>query len=710
MILKALCDYYDRSTDVAPMNQAYVNFYYSIVLNESGDFIRLESLGVQDGMSLLVYRPEERTSAIVPHSFGDDGAYVLGIKDVKDEARFDISKEIKKNQAKYDAFKKDVDKYYQLLPNNKYVKAVHLFYSKDCLLVLEKIRQDNLWRDFIKSLNKNITFSLDGTIGYAVNDPEIITEQINDRVNNNQECVCLISGNTAKPVNTTYSTYVLGGKSNAKLVSFQTDKGYDSYGKKQGLNAPISEESEFKYTTALLKMLEKNSRNKCVLNTRTFVFWGASSSEATQQIENSIFELLNISDGDNDNPDMKVEQVRKVFQSINTGTLRTALDDRFYILGLAPNSARIAVVYWSECTLKEFADVILHHFADMEIIPDKDNKQPYYMGLKNMLLATLRHEETETNYLDKVTPNVIECIVKSITQGIPYPYTLYSSCIRRIKAECGEREQRKKSPVTTRRAAIIKAYLNRINDNNKKIQIKLDEENTNPGYLCGRLFAVLDMIQEDANKIHSIQERYMNSASSTPSSVFATILNLSSHHSEKLTNGSRIDYEKIKEEIIGKLPPDGFPAHLDLQDQGRFFVGFYQQRQNPIKGIKSNNYKITVMLDKENTNPGYLCGRLFAVLDKIQEDANKIHSIQERYMNSASTTPSSVFATILNLSSHHSEKLTNGSRIFYEKIKQEIMDKLPSDGFPAHLDLQNQGRFFVGFYQQRQELYNGKSE
>lgn len=116
------------------------------------------------------------------------------------------------------------------------------------------------------------------------------------------------------------------------------------------------------------------------------------------------------------------------------------------------------------------------------------------------------------------------------------------------------------------------------------------------------------------------------------------------------------------------------------------------------------------MLDKQNNNLGYLCGRLFAVLDRIQEKANGIHSIQERYMNSASSTPSSVFATILNLSSHHSDKLDVGSRISFEKLKQEIIDKMPADGFPAHLDLQDQGRFFIGFYHQRQDFFTKKEE
>ena len=116
------------------------------------------------------------------------------------------------------------------------------------------------------------------------------------------------------------------------------------------------------------------------------------------------------------------------------------------------------------------------------------------------------------------------------------------------------------------------------------------------------------------------------------------------------------------------------------------------------------------MLDKENTNQGYLCGRLFAVLDKIQEDANNIHSIRERYMNSASAVPSTVFATILNLSSHQLEKLGTSGQIRFEKLKQEIISKLDAEGFPARLDLQDQGRFFVGYYHQRQDFFTSKHD
>ena len=105
-----------------------------------------------------------------------------------------------------------------------------------------------------------------------------------------------------------------------------------------------------------------------------------------------------------------------------------------------------------------------------------------------------------------------------------------------------------------------------------------------------------------------------------------------------------------------------------------------------------------------------MCGRLFAVLEKIQEEANNQHSIRERYMNSASATPAMVFPTILNLSYHHIERLNEGRTVQFEKLKQEIVDKISADGFPAHLDLQDQGRFFVGYYHQRQDFFEKKAD
>ena len=571
MILKALYDYYNRcGDDIVPMDMAYVDFYYSIVLDEKGNFIRLEPLGGDSGLPLLTFRPEERTSAPVPHCMGDHAGYILGLKAVKAKENFDYAKEMTRNEKTLTAFKKDIENYFNILPNNSFVQAIHAFYKKFSLETINAIKHDSHWVDFCKYLAKNITFSVIGINGYAASDNEILQVKKQSKSNENKKAVCLITGVKEKPVNTTYSSFILGGKSNAKLVAFQVNSGYDSYGKKMGLNAPISEEAEFKYTTALLKLLSKNSRNKFRIGDRSFIFWASSNSEAAEQTEGSLFDLLGYTEEEVDDPNAKIEQVRKVFTAIYSGSLKTSLEDRFYILGLAPNSARIAVVYWSECSLKEFAGKILCHFEDMKIKDTRIDKKPY-MGIKSMLAAvTLNGKQSEA------TPNLPEAVVKSIFQGTPYPFTLFSACIRRIRAESGN-----KDAIRIARMAIIKAYLNRINDNNKKIETMLDKSNTNQGYLCGRLFAVLENLQYAANKQDSIRSGYMNAASSTPSAVYPTILKLSNSHYSKLAKdkkGLAIYFDNQKKEIMAQI--SDFPDTLDLSDQGRFFLGYYHQKNH----------------------------------------------------------------------------------------------------------------------------------
>ena len=567
MILKALYDYYNRCGDkIAPLNTAYVPFYYAIVIDDDGNFLRLESLGgSNDGLSLLTFRPEERTSAPVAHMLGDNGSYVLGLKKVKLDANFTYENEMKANQKNHTCFIQDVESLFQDLPDNVNVSAIHSFYQRYGIATIKKMEQDACWKDFCMHLDKNITFRIQGNVSLAAADTDVIKQKEKNIINENKEAICLITGCKRKPVSTTYSTFV-GGKSNAKLVAFQINSGYDSYGKKMGMNAPISEEAEFKYTTALLKLLSKGSHNKFKLGDRIFVFWASSNNEASQKMEDGLFDLLGFSEESDDDPNAKIEEVRKVFKAISSGMLKTNLDDRFYILGLAPNSARIAVVYWSETSLKEFASKIEQHFSDMEIVDNRKERKPY-MGLRNMLSTV-----TQSGKLSDVTPNLPESVAKSIFQGIPYPYTLFSSCIRRIRAEDGD--------IRITRAAIMKAYLNRLNEKNqKKINIMLDKQNLNPGYLCGRLFAVLENLQFAANGQDTIRASYMNAASSTPSAVFPTILKLSNSHYSKLAKdkkGLAVFFDNQKKEIMAMI--QDFPDTLELSDQGRFFLGYYHQK------------------------------------------------------------------------------------------------------------------------------------
>lgn len=564
MILKALYDYYNRCDELPSFGMEEKEIGFLIVLSQEGDFRHIEDCRIDKdhARTYLVKKHVGRSSAVAANYLYDNSSYVLGYSD-KDNG---------KEQLCFDAFKEKVNSIYSEFPNNADIKAVKQFYDKSRDEIIALVSKDSNWENIKKSLSKKysiFSFRIEGDLKIVAEKKELL--QLNKVENKNPaQSFCLVSGKYGLPVETTTATMIAGSQATAKLVSFQVNSGYDSYGKTKCYNAPISEEAEFAYTTALNTLLQKDSHNKFVLGSRTFVFWASSNSDASIKTEESLFDLLGSKEEKKDDPNANIAKVRKVFEAIYSGKLKTTLEDKFYILGLAPNSARIAVVYWSETILRDFAAKLISHFDDMEIVDTRKEKKPY-QGMRNMIsTVTLNGKDSDA------TPNLPESVLKSIFQGLLYPFTLYSACIRRIRAE---------QQLTIARAAIVKAYLNRLkNDNNEKIKVMLDKENTNQGYLCGRLFAVLDKIQEEANKISSIRERYMNAASATPSSVFATILNLSLHHSEKLSDGRRIYFEKIKQEIIDKLSADGFPTHLDLQNQGRFFVGYYHQRQDFFTG------------------------------------------------------------------------------------------------------------------------------
>ena len=557
MILKALYDYYKRCDNLPAKGLEEKEIGFLIVLSSEGQFLRFEDCrtGKDHARTYLVKKHVGRSSAAVANYLYDNSAYVLGYSD----------KSTGKEQLYFDTFKAQIEDIAEAFPDNNEILAVKAFYNNSREEVIQTVSQDPLWEDIKKNLSKKystFSFRIEGDLRIVAEKNEILQLEEQD---SSDAKFCLVSGEYGVPVDTTTATMIPGSQATAKLVAFQVNSGYDSYGKTKCGNAPISENAEFAYTTALNSMLQKGSRNKFMLGTRTFVFWASNNKDASVEAEESLFELLGFTEEANDDPNAKITKVRRVFESIYSGTMKTELDDKFYILGLAPNSARIAVVYWSETTLKDFAEKILCHFNDMEMHDTRKDKKPY-MGIREIISSV-----TLGGKMSDATPNLPEAVVKSIFQGLPYPQTLYSACLRRIRAE---------QKLTITRAAIIKAYLNRQSNYNKKIDIMLDKDNNNQGYLCGRLFAVLDKIQEDANHISSIRERYMNAASATPSAVFATILNLSVHHSEKLDEGRRIYFEKLKQEIIDKMSAKGFPTHLDLQDQGRFFVGYYHQRQD----------------------------------------------------------------------------------------------------------------------------------
>lgn len=572
MILKALYDYYNRCGDLAPTGMEYKEISFLVVIDEKGNFKRLEQRGDdKNGQKFLVMKGVRSGKTPKPYLFWDNVEYVFDYckeqADVQEEAdeaaKKKLEEEIAKTHAKNLALIEKFKEIANQFPEEIELRAVCDFYDKGGL---DAVKKDTLWPEVEKKPTVNVSFLVEGRTKIVAENPCLqCFATSSDQGRKQKHSVCLITGEQCDPVATTTPTAIAGGNpSGSRLVAFQTNKGYDSYGKSQCLNAPMSKDAEAAFTTALNRMLAKGSHNKFKLGNRTFVFWASSDDEASRKMEDGLFDLLGVTDERDDDPNAKIEEVRKVFKAISSGMLKTNLDDRFYILGLAPNVARIAVVYWSETSLKEFATNIERHFSDMEIVDNRKEPKPY-MGLRNMLSAV-------TLSGSNVTPNLPEAVAKSIFLGIPYPYTLFSTCIRRIRAEEGE--------VRISRAAIMKAYLNRLNEKNqKKINIMLDKQNLNPGYLCGRLFAVLENLQFAANGQDTIRASYMNAASATPSAVFPTILKLSNSHYSKLAKdkkGLAVFFDNQKKEIMAMI--QDFPDTLELSDQGRFFLGYYHQK------------------------------------------------------------------------------------------------------------------------------------
>jgi CRISPR-associated protein Csd1 len=217
----------------------------------------------------------------------------------------------------------------------------------------------------------------------------------------------------------------------------------------------------------------------------------------------------------------------------------------------------------------------------MEVAHGADGPKAFGVGRILRELAPRPDRDT-----DDVPPNIAADTMRAILQGSPYPLTLLQHVLRRIRAE-QVAQHRNDQNVTHARAAILKATLNRFHrihpTNEKEITVALDITNDNPGYRLGRLFAVLEKIQEDAQPgiNATIRDRFYGAASASPVTVFPRLLKLAHHHQSKIKSekpGFAVNNEKWLSEIIGGIPTS-MPAQLAMEDQARFAIGYYHQRQ-----------------------------------------------------------------------------------------------------------------------------------
>lgn len=379
--------------------------------------------------------------------------------------------------------------------------------------------------------------------------------------------VCLVTGETDVPIVPTHNVLkgVVGAQSSgANLVSFNSPS-FCSYGMEQSFNASTGAAAMNGYTKAL-QWLIYSEGNRVRLSDMTIVFWAERPEDAVSQ---ELIEGLHDTCAgakQSDNVDEGIQRVKNLLTSIHSGRYLQA-NGRFFVLGLAPNAARLSVRYWEQGEVRLFAERIAQHFEDHLIGSERTNDE--YLSLYRLLCVTALEGK-----LSNVAPNMAGDVIRSVLSGTPYPRSYFAAVMRRIRV------LRKVDRV---RAGIVKACINRELrcrknfDERELITVSLDKSCTNTAYLLGRLFALLEKIQGEAlgDVNATIRDRFYGAASTTPMTVFPRLLKLKNHHIEKLDDGLAVVRERQLAEVIDGLTD--IPSQLPLKEQGRFAIGYYHQ-------------------------------------------------------------------------------------------------------------------------------------
>ena len=562
MILQALYDYYQRKAQdpesaLAPAGFENKELPFILELRADGSLNQIDDTRSGEGKkrrakSFLVPQGVKKTSGVAANLLWDNAEYVLGI-DTKGKPE-----RVKEQQAAFLAKIQALN----LVEKDKGIVAVIEFLTHLDHAVLA---QNPLWEE-IEKTNPNLSFRLQGEIALVCQSRAVQNALANGESDETAQSTCLITGETAEierlhpAIKGVWGAQTAG----ANIISFNL-AAFASYGKSQSFNAPVSKEAAFAYTTALNHLLGKDSKQRMQVGDASTVFW-ASKDDA---LEDNFAAIWGAGEAVKDDPDRNTPAVKALFEAVEKHGRTPALGEEtlFYILGLAPNAARISIRFWQVATVREVSLRIVEHFKLLEI--DRSERDPEFLPLWVLLRSIALLGKTEN-----VPSNLAGEVMRSILEGRPYPETLLSSALRRIRAE---------QQVNYPRAALIKAYLNRLHST-ENLTVSLDKENAHPSYHLGRLFASLEKIQEEANPglNATIRDRYYGAAAATPVTVFSTLLKLKNHHLSKMDNQGRVNnLEKLLGEIMSHI--DDFPSHLSLKDQGRFAIGYYHQRQDFFK-------------------------------------------------------------------------------------------------------------------------------
>lgn len=355
----------------------------------------------------------------------------------------------------------------------------------------------------------------------------------------------------------------------ASLVSFNATA-FDSYGKENGYNAPVSEYAVFAYTSALNKLVSDND-HRVFSGDTTVVCWTEDGESAYQDVFAGIF---------NSDDEVKQKDLHDTIVSIVNGNevkwegIPLNPSNNFYILGISPNSARLSVRFFIQNTFGKVMENLLKNQQRMEMVKPGFEKFNY-IPLWRILGETVNKKSRDK----KCKPHLAGDVLNSIINDYNYPSTLYYGILGRISAE---------QNINWVKASVLKAYLLKNYESTYKEEITVDynENSNNKAYLLGVLFSNLEEIQNTANPgiKSTIRDRYFTAASSTPSRVFPILIDLAQNHIKKIPNvGAKVNCQKMLTETMSKLG-DKFPNRLKLDEKGMFQLGYYQRTQERFTG------------------------------------------------------------------------------------------------------------------------------
>lgn len=600
MILQALNGYYDRlasrpDADIAPPGFSYQSISFAIVISSDGRVIDIDDLRALDGrkarpQSLLVPQPPKRSGRKPPPCFlWDKTGYVFGVEGGDDPAVPFVE-----NAAYRESF-----------------QTYHANLLKDCTDVSLRAVLNflNLWcladfaslRHATELCDSNVVFRIDGQSTFVHENPAARSIwAAASAPDDTTKGICLVLG-SEQPIARLHPSIkgVRDAQSmGASIVSFN-QSAFTSYGKEQGDNATVSEQAAFAYTTALNELLSRESKQKVQIGDATTVFWAEAddpgTAEAAERAVAFLFEPSAEQKDDAATDQLRTQVMEMIANGLPLSSPELNLDPgtRFYVLGLSPNAARLSVRFWEATTLGALGKAFHQHWRDLAIETPPPSGGPPSIASCVLRTAPARRDRNDQMKFsfDDVSPVLAGELMRSILSGGRYPGALLSNLVMRTRTD-GHLDRVR---VSLMKATIVRTMRLENRLPKEDYLMRSDSDDINPPRRLGRLFAVLERAQLAAlgdNINTTIKDKFLGAAAATPGQVFVGLVKNSQHHTKRLRNG-HADAKWIKdasharrvgfgiERDIGALVGffnDSFPAQQSIEDQGLFFVGYYQER------------------------------------------------------------------------------------------------------------------------------------